>query len=739
MSKPYENPTEMKEFKPSLIALTAWWLSRHLILVGFIVALILSLVGCQKAKAESIPPSAREYFDECSIGALTNLSTAETETYNAFVNTCFGQQYIYAYDYHYYSATYHIFLFAPSSSIGVWGTYGTPRPLNLANNSTSNYPVYCVMFQTGGVQLITFNNPGFNAYWDVLGWNKYSQSYSTNLQSGTTFQFGTTANGFDGNVKSNGGNFALIIYNRSTDYGYSAAYQTATVFPSYTEDSRLKFALINDTYEGETLMTDIRQFMSDFAIQDTSHSSAYLDPESIILKYTVDGTEKTITLNSSNSTIRSKYIFETPVYQFDFDDENTSVIITSADFTISGTSQSAPYSATETYRIATNYPIRRSNPLPIPTPIADPTYNDVSANVEDPATVLQEITEQLTNDSTTTNAFTGEWTLDQTHPTVPSWADNYDFRVIKSDFNSIISSVVNADVWNYYTSNDPNLYDWITGGFNPRNFVDENRNFAFYDMIIISVYEANITWDPNSANPSLIYQNIHLLGYITLYSQRYYVHKSAITDNNILAAIEYSSMNDVAFYETVKAQIDQFEEYTLGRLDAQLSIEKDSLAWLKTISSKIDEIEPYNDTSLLSKLDSILTKLTQIAGKDNNEDDTVSEAIAYYRANNDNGSPTSKVFTDNKMSIWLSGKVHFWLQGSNANEDKTGFLTATFDVLTSMYDSMQNEYGFFSSLNGYLYNLAHPSDIEDPEDNYLSFFFDSDFDPDTYEGVAVNE
>ena len=725
---------EMKEIKAPKRKGVKEFFGRHIIVIYLVVILAILLFG-NIAKAEECNYNFNSLED-----GLNNIVGLSQTKIDIIVSTF--EQYCPYYQF-YYDPTnnclgangsdmphnYVVGMFVDSSPWHIGGLW-----FLAPKNTTPSYSyklyvsgnnVYLVRTNSGssGSWYTMFNEEFYNSY--GVRFSQYqdngitpiiNNSVTTRFTKNNTYYF--VMEDYDVLIQNNYGN-VRPLGKTPTDFDPTSKIKYITPI-NYTEDSRLKFSLINDTFDGKVLMTDIRQFVSDFPIQDTSHSSIFLDPASITLTYTVGSTEKTITLNSTNSSIRSKYIFETPIYYFDFDDDNTDVIITKADFTISGTSQSSPFSATETYKISCNYPIRQLTPLPIPTPIPDPTYNDVETNVSDPATVLQEITIQLTNDSTTTNAFTGEWTLDQTHPTVPTWADNYDFRVIKSDFNSIISGIVNADIWNYYTTNDPNDYDWITGGFNPRNFVDENRNFAFYDMIIISVYEANVAWDPDNVGTNLIYQNIHLLGYITLYSQRYYVHKAAITDSNILATLEYSSMNDVAFYETIKAAVDQFEEYTLGRFDASLDIEKDSLSWLKTIDNSIKAIDPFDDSSILNVLDNIYDAITGWGGTDTSRIETkLDTLINHFIANNSQENTAYKRFVT-------------WLR--DANSKPVQYVTTGYEFFTELFDyfpftrDLDGSGGFanmFDMGKGFIdLSTGHTTGI--PE-NYqgLSYYFNS--------------
>ena len=95
-------------------------------------------------------------------------------------------------------------------------------------------------------------------------------------------------------------------------------------------------------------------------------------------------------------------------------------------------------------------------------------------------------------------------------------------------------------------------------------------------------------------------------------------------------------------------------------------------------------------------LDTIITKLNTIASHDPNEYDTVEEAIAYYKANNDDGLPDSNVFTENRFSLWFSGKVHDWWSsvnhnGGDAQHPTASLLGATFDALKNTYESMTSE------------------------------------------------
>lgn len=559
--------------------------------VLLILSILRSFIG--RGFAEGIPNSAKDYFDECSVGSLTNLSSSDLEIYNAFLNTCFNQDYIFAYDFHYYSAIYHIFLFAPSSYIGVWGTYGTPKPLNLANNSTSNYPVYCVMLQTGGVQLLTFNNPGFNAYWDVLGWNKYSQSYSTDLQSGTSFQFGTTANGFDGNVRSNGGNFALIIYNRSTDYGYSASWQTVTAFPE--DDNRFHARTYMNAFDQNVL-----EIKWDSSVYPTTGNMNYLKS---ILQLTIDinGASSVITFDSSEypdlfPTSDSSYIpftFLDSVGNIVSFSDLDSVALTKIKLTQYAYPSGSPSTSATAYSAQASYYLSLVDIVDLPV-WDSPVISPAGGHIIDIATgnVYDNV------------SFSPPYGYSQQHFSdiqSVSWAD---VKIISE--SSLSSGDENAldnlfkDVANVVMSNWNYFYDKTFTDFNDvASYIQSDNQYAdTYDIIIFY-------WNANSD-----------LCWVT-YTERYYIRLMYKQFGNFQTIMEggFAYVSDI--YNYMYDRFEPLNNNLISYFDSTLSNDSVLLRYVRSINGYCNSINTGIDRIIGSggrSLSDIYDRLGSLSG-----------------------------------------------------------------------------------------------------------------------------
>lgn len=141
---------------------------------------------------------------------------------------------------------------------------------------------------------------------------------------------------------------------------------------------------------------------------------------------------------------------------------------------------------------------------------------------------------------------------------------------------------------------------------------------------------------------------------------------------------------------------------------------------------------PFDDSDILSVLSGISSQLSDIFGRDDNEDDTVSEAIVYYQSNNNNGLPTSDVYADNKMSLWMSGKVHVWLQGSSAADSRQGLLIDSFDFMTQFYDSLQS-HGLIGGVRNYVRSFTSGTSSGNAETVYKTIWTGS-FNPNLKDG-----
>ena len=448
--------------------------------------------------------------------------------------------------------------------------YGGLIPYSLGNLSYSDnkYQYGYYIFTTA-----TLNNT-------YMGYKVNISSLDYNSSSWNRYWYDSNINGIP-SFSSAAGRFSMYVDLNWTKTNFNAAVITGeyttefsvaqNVFPvQYTEDSRLKLSHVFGLGGVDNLLVNLSEFYAETGsspVSGTTFSDVTLNVEFIDDEDNVS--TESFVLSSSNSTIEktsypstsNMYLVQTPYSTFGDFSNYDSVKIVGCSFSRTYSVITQPDSV-ENFSISCNFYLKESVSQSEITPeeIELPEY-------EDPEVVsqsqIEQIRQQLQEESTAPNANSGDWSFVQDHPVVPSWADHYDFRVIYSDENSFVGNLVNANVWNYYTSNDPNGIGWITSGFSPKEFLHNNSAAMFYDMIIISVYSANVALSLDNLN-LLVYNNIELQGYLVFYSERYYIHRQALTQQDILSVLEYESYNDILYYTYVKEKLDDFELKTLN-------------------------------------------------------------------------------------------------------------------------------------------------------------------------------
>lgn len=436
------------------------------------------------------------------------------------------------------------------------------------------------------------------------------------------------------------------------------------------DDDRLQLYTLKDSGGNQNLVVDLTKFRYHTPAGTVTFSD-------IILNLDCDGSNVSFSLPASSSEVVDIYNYYnvaysilTPYKVFSLDNFDN-VFVSSVSFnlvtsTIGGV-------VVQAFNISCDYWLKKTVDPLAPEDIPDPEYSDpVVKDVEQ----VQDMRDSLEAATTSRpSAFSGEWVFLQDHPQVPSWASNYDFRVIRS--LSQISQLVNVNVYNYYYDNNPNGLDWLHGSFNPRTFLDENRDFAYYDMIIISCYKADLVSDTTTAVPRLTYQNIELEGYLVFYSQRFYIKQQGITQQDIFLSSELSAQNAKAYYDYMKLKLDDFEAKTLFGLSNIIDLNKDGISWLQTINNKCNLL----DSSLNSGSSSVVTAIENIPQPDLFDDSNIITSI-----------DTGFLNLQNRMT-YLFVPSFSW-QAVNYTEylDSLGILSVPFRFGSQALNGLENNY-----------------------------------------------
>lgn len=751
------NQTEMQVIRPNIFVMVYYWISQHLILVGIIVAILLSLCSCQKAAAEPISPYEIQYLEDMMQTWDTypnNTPVDFTSLYSQFESDCNTYPY-------YVTNNSNYIIMCKKPSFGLVSVYNSSyNPCDVAFN-VSDYPDWqdsfpFIVYQTYAPAsdwrvVLRYEVYDFTGGMTVspmrFSWTGNTSKTKTDYTRITYYnstQFSVSNTSWYGNADS------FYRCNGSNGTGYSNGWSVSqlSVTPiqiPYTEDSRLKFST-SLRGDGEKLLnTDLSGFVhwGPADNQDISDLVLTLDCDGTEVEVELDDTNSEI-VNTKNPNYSKTLVYITPYSELGLDEYEDVTIVkcdfTHTDFNLMGT-------VVTDYHIACNY-VLKNETAPIESEEIE-RDNNVDGD---------KLTQQDMDDVYYNIHFNDDADLDFDEFFDVEFPDGFSFyyvclKNVAASWSDMIEDgfILPSDIYYLVTQTMPNkaaLEEYIA------SWIKDNQAALFYDVVVFDyVQETNTTLT-------------HTYYYYTTESGRIRAISNLLAD--IYQESNQTAVNTAAIYDYMYTRLNDFEDKSLESFNDMVALDRQRNTWLSTISSGVNTLnqtslngfadvveaingidipvpEPFDDSDILGGLSDILDKLDDlidaVEGHSDNEDDTVSEAIAYYQAHNSNGMPTAQVFTDNKMSIWMAGKVHLWLQGSNASDTKTSLLSDAFDTLTSMYQAMSSEQYFFSGISGYLDDLTNSdyssSDQTDPDKYYINFFFDPGYDPDRYDGGGI--
>lgn len=507
------------------------------------------------------------------------------------------------------------------------------------------------------------------------------------------------------------------------------------VFPViYTEDSRLKFST-SLRGDGEKLLnTDL----SDFLHWGPSSGMSVSD---LVLTLDCDGVEVPVSLDSNNSEIiftknQNDYsyrcVYITPYSELGLDSYED-VTIVKCDFTRIYNHLGSDSPEVEDFKISCSYVLKNET-----APIESEEI-PLDASVDSDKLSVVEITDLH-------NSFQfseGEFVSDLSDIVAP---DNFSFV-------EICVSTLPLQTLNNILSYVPYILLTPETGVNATQaaekviyeYLEDNYYTCVFDYIIFDwvFYD-----DPENSDAGYD----HLYFYYNTLSGRVRLIDNVLAD--IYVDVNQNTANTAAIYNYLFTRLNDFEDTSLDALNDIIGLDRQRNSWLGTLSSGIFNLSfissngfsdvvdavnaiefdfvPFDDSDILSALSDISSKLTAIFGRDDNEDDTVSEAIAYYLSNNSGGLPTQDVYLDNKMSLWMSGKVHVWLQGSSAADSRQGLLIDSFDFMSQFYDSLQS-HGLIGGVRNYVRSFTSGTSSGSAETVYKTIWTGS-FDPNLKDG-----
>lgn len=374
----------LTEVKQGRIKLFIGWIVSHAVSIGLIgIGLALFLSSCSKASASSLPDNLEEILES----DFENHSYDYSD-YSSYFTDILSRDDLNVVrirrsenDILYYFYMYYGMQIRTNYSNGYFPFWGFDTYLmNIASRGTTwdttKVCYYALSITNSGVKLDAFK-PHRSNYYDNLTLSLYSfpNYVPTNGDgaNGTSLGISISACNMHADYKTIVFNSSNSTYNSlygiydsdsiicSSDFYYQGNGSTAfykesnwdEYYPPAVDDERLKITTVNDIYGQKNLFIDIREFINDFPISDTSGSSNWLDNDTLIITLVRDYIPEEVRLNASNSTIKSKYIFETP-YSFFNVSEDEDLYISDVSFSISGSGQSVPLQ-TESYNILCEY------------------------------------------------------------------------------------------------------------------------------------------------------------------------------------------------------------------------------------------------------------------------------------------------------------------------------------------------------------------------------------------------
>lgn len=337
-------------------------------------------------------------------------------------------------------------------------------------------------------------------------------------------------------------------------------------------------------------------------------------------------------------------------------------------------------------------------------------------------------------------------TVECYHPTGTKLTD---WKPFISENSISIDSGDNMYWLEYDSSKDGFLNNIYNYNISPYTYIRENNYTGYYDILYFIVHEHVYT--SNGTGFSTL-SNTYTRYYYFI-SDRYYNKLILYREMDIMEYVELNNKISEKIYNYLYDRLLNIDDNIYYYIKNKANIDNDILTALENIDNDMQfNFDIINDilnrilnalSDLhLTQLDTIETKLNTIIsniGLSNtiNEDDTVAEAIQYYKSHNNNGVPTSQVYIDDKMSIWISGKVHLWLQGTDANSDKTNLINSVFDTLTSIYDSMKNNNDIFPNIQYFLDAIAKNNNYGyETHGDYMTRLFKGNVDISTYNGIS---
>lgn len=480
------------------------------------------------------------------------------------------------------------------------------------------------------------------------------------------------------------------------------------IYPPAVEDDRISIYTLQ-TNNGKQLNLDLSAFRS-------GYSAAVIKTFSdVVITLDCDGSEVEYTLDSNNSNIidiwsasNNVHTIQTLYNYFDLDSYDD-VFISKVSFSL--TTSSAGGSGTEDFNIACQYYLKDTNTAPItPEVIEDPDYNDT--NIYN-TTQINNIKQDLHEFSSRFSFLSGTWNfvLEEDLPSFPGWATVFTNYVWFADGNS---DTTYRGHWFQMANNIPSIAD-LTRPFDPSEFLEQNKTFAFYDVILLKV------WTVEVLSGSVI-DNYDLAGYLVFISDRYYDHYNSRLNLDILTQLQLSAENTVMFYDVCKARLDAIAlDLGIGfngLLDTSTGTQYKIISWLQTVNDNMFGSFVNLSNTLSDGFSSVVTAINNITP---------------------GGSSYSLPALSDTLSYLFTPSLEWSAINYDDYEESLGVLALPFQFTFDILDIAQNQYDPHFKLHLNELSLDVPLEAgSDPETTNFTVIEDQDIEQDPLDVIPSN-
>ena len=375
--------------------------------------------------------------------------------------------------------------------------------------------------------------------------------------------------------------------------------------PDFIEDDRLEIYTTFQSNDVKLLNIDLSKFRTGYS---AAVSKSFSD---VTVNLNCDGVDETFVLSSSTSSIvdifsayNEVYTLITP-YSFFNLDQYEDVYISSVSFGL--TTSSAGGFGTENFNIACQYYLKQVHVPLEPEEIPDPEYNDPDVYSDQQ---IQDMKSDLHEKSSRFSFVSGDWIFVQESdlPSFPFWATVYENYVWFADVNS---DTTYQGHWWQMANNIPSVAD-LTRPFNPAEWFEQNKTFAFYDVILLKVWRCGV----NVVGSVPVVSVDDLAGYLVCISDRYYDHYNSELNLDLIKQLQLSAENSVLFYDALKTRLDDLAEdmdFGFNSLtDINDGTQYKIIGWLKTIDTNISSSFTGLGSSLSSGFNSVVDAINNI-------------------------------------------------------------------------------------------------------------------------------